>query len=340
MLLKSVILCGGNGTRLWPASTKEKPKQFIPLFNSDDIQNSLLDLTINRVKNFSEVVLMSNKIYDSLLPSDYVKILEPESRDTAAACITAALLYPNDILLILPSDHHIPDQIKFEEYISQGLDIVSKGYICTFGINPTYPETGYGYIKISDMSIGSGFKVDSFVEKPDLEKAKSFFESKTQKYNWNSGILLFNSIDLINEAKLYCNDIYINCLNSIDIKNGNLNNNYSNIRKQSIDYAVLEKSSKIAVLPCDILWDDIGSWLCLNKYFQSKDSDNVIQVENENCLIYKDNKTNKVNDGKLLILFGCKNLGIVDVNNITLVFPLEKSQDIKNLLKKIPEKYH
>ena len=148
--MKCLILCGGNGTRLWPASTKNKPKQFIPLLPYGDKLLTLLELTIERVKDFGEVVLLGNEKYIDLMPKEYRTVLEPSGRDTAAACITAAILYPDDDILILPADHHIPDKNKFQSFIKSGNEIIKTGHICTFGIEPTYPETGFGYIKLSE----------------------------------------------------------------------------------------------------------------------------------------------------------------------------------------------
>jgi len=336
--MKCIILCGGNGTRLWPASTKNKPKQFIPLISVDGDLTTLLDLTIQRVSDLGEIILLSNEKFKHLIPDIYTTILEPNGRDTAAAVISAALLYKSENILIIPSDHHIPDKNNFKTIIEQGLKIIQNGYICTFGINPTYPETGFGYIKLSDLSISGGYLVDKFTEKPDFQTAKSYISGTVGKYNWNSGILLFRAIDMIEEAMKYCPDIYQSCLDSIN-SDKSLNINYLNIRSQSIDYAILEKSKKIAVLPCNIIWDDIGSWNAVNKYY-SPDDDDLINIDSKDCLTFRTMSNSISSFKKPLVMYGCDNLAYIETDNITLIFPLHKSQDIKKILKNIPEYYH
>ena len=139
---------------------------------------------------------------------------------------------------------------------------------------------------------------------------------------------------MIREAKIHCNDIYEDCIKSVN-EDGTLNANYINIRSQSIDYAILEKSNNIAVLPCNIIWDDVGSWNSIFKYNNSNNSEDI-QIENDDCLIFRNVNGNK----KPVVMFGCKKLAYIETDEVSVIFPLDKSQDIKKLLKLIPEHYH
>jgi len=271
-----IILSGGAGTRLWPLSTTELPKQFIPL-TSD---KSLLQETILRLENATEEItqpiIVTNKEYRSLVSGQLqvikktVKaiILEPIRRNTAPAIAIATMFAQkneNDpILLVLPADHAIKNLQKFHQAINLGKIYAESGGLVTFGIKPTRPETGYGYIKFS------GDKIEKFVEKPDLATAQQYIDSG--QFYWNSGMFMFRASVFLQELKKLAPEIFANCEATVTniISDGIFvslpEKEFTECPSDSIDYAVMEKTNLGYVVPLDAEWSDIGSWKVLLEY--------------------------------------------------------------------------
>ncbi len=272
--MKTVILCGGSGKRLWPISRESSPKQFLKLFKG----KSLFEMTISRNRNISESFsfVVKDKLFarcreqvpDELLGRSEF-LLEPCSRNTAAAITLAAMAStPEEVLLILPSDHLIHDLDKYENSINKGRELAQSGGIVTFGIKPNYPGTQFGYIELE------GLKVKSFKEKPNSKTAMKYFASAD--YLWNSGIFCFKAGVFLEELENYCPDIFNQCVNTFEGKLFKqiigLEKKYffskekmNKIPSASIDYALMEKSKKLQMISADFQWSDLGSFRTLFK---------------------------------------------------------------------------
>lgn len=303
-----LIMAGGKGTRFWPKSTEEKPKQFINLIED----RTMIQLTVDRIKNILPIekifVATGEKYIDLVkeqlpdLPDKNI-IVEPVGRNTAP-CILLASLYIKQIyndcnIAVLPSDHLIKNEKEFLNTLKMANNFVEedKEAIVTIGITPDRPETGYGYIKYDKSDKNAVVKVDRFVEKPDLEKAKQYLESK--EYLWNAGMFIFNVDYMLNELENNYNKTFklLQQLPSIYDENYDkiLKELYPECENISIDYAVMEKSKNIYVIPSNLGWDDIGTWKSLERYMEKDENNNIskgnIEFSNStNCIAYGDNK--------------------------------------------------
>jgi mannose-1-phosphate guanylyltransferase/mannose-6-phosphate isomerase len=268
------VLCGGSGTRLWPISREEFPKQFAPVLQG----KSLLAATLQRAALLSnQIVCISNEKYRLLIdlaieeaalsPEHIVKqILEPVARNTAAAIASAALLaQPDDLLLFLSADHYIPDAEGFAQTVSEGISAASDGHIVTFGIQPNFPSVAYGYIEQGNaLETCGGFIVKRFIEKPNLERAEQFLAEKT--YFWNAGIFLASAQTLLSAFEEFAPDILHSCTLAAQQSRsfyGHTHLDHESFfacRSESIDFAIMEKHEKIAVIPYAGVWSDVGSW--------------------------------------------------------------------------------
>lgn len=339
--MKSIILAGGSGSRLWPLSRDEYPKQLL----SFDEEESLLQKTFNRLCTFSkssEIVTITNvKHYQNIklqlnkIDEDNVVLGEPLGKNTAPA-IASTLEYfkqagtEDDIVLIVPSDHLIKDIEGFNKTVEQGQILAELGYIVTFGIKPSYPETGYGYIKI-DKSLYSGFKVEKFVEKPDSQTAERYL--KSGEYYWNGGIFMGKISTFLSEFEKYAPDIYEN-LSELDFSTDSKikYSVYEKMPSISVDYAIMEKSDKIALVELLSDWNDLGSWQSIYNV-KSKDSDGnvltgkVITDNVKNSLIYSQKE--------VVAVSGLENIILVETEDAIMACKMDKSQDVKKLYEKL-----
>jgi mannose-1-phosphate guanylyltransferase len=345
-------MAGGSGERFWPLSTKERPKQLLPLLSEKAMIRETVDRLNGLVKS-SDIYVATNAIqFDNLLkelpeiPLENI-IIEPAFRDTAAAILYGstyiALRNNNPVIAVLASDHDIKDVSSFHVALNKAYKIASNSNkIVTLGIKPTYPETGYGYIKVDDNSILSVNENVTFFEKPKLDIAKIYFEDGF--YLWNSGMFIFRYSTLINEFQNNSKE-HIKVLNSF-IESITLNHGItlSNLIKDkfelfpriSIDYSIMEKSLNIICLPTAFGWNDIGSFYSLHQMLKEK-SDNfnvtigtkLFSLYSDNNLIISDNK----ND--IFVSYNLTNMAIIRSKNTTLIIPLTDSQKIKELFKLI-----
>ncbi|MDM1073334.1 mannose-1-phosphate guanylyltransferase [Empedobacter brevis] len=318
MCIYNVILSGGVGSRLWPLSRKSHPKQYLPLFN----EQSLFELTIQRNRSIADkLIVIGNKDNDHLsqevlnnLDVEYTKIVEAVPRNTAAAIAFAALAVDDDdILIVTPSDHLIEDLEAYDNAMKKAIDLAQKDYIVTFGIHPTRPETGYGYIE------HKGDNVLSFREKPNHITAQDFIEQGN--FLWNSGMFCFKAKVLLKELKKFEKEIYDNSkIVWKENTNGELNEELSmNIPSNSIDYAVMERSKKIKVVPAKFIWNDLGSFESLYDYF----------VLNGH---YVDRNGNMViGTGVYTSFVGLQNTIFVHTPTANLILQKEYSQEVKNV---------
>lgn len=311
-----IILCGGSGTRLWPFSRQSKPKQFLSLLNED----TLLQNTINRVKPLGNPVLLSSLAFKDYLP-DYPTIFEPSGRDTGPACITASLLFqPDDYLLFLPSDHHIVEDQLFREEILKAQVKASEGNIVVFGLKPTRPETGFGYIRYDSEG-----KVESFLEKPTLKVAEQLIQENTL---WNAGILFFQVKHFHRYCMEICPEYFKLCQQCIT--DNSINDNYHTLPKISIDHLFNEKCKEMVVHPLDITWNDIGSWAAI------WDLSNKDQNLNVGSGTFIQSTHNLVKSNKPVVLFDMEQTVVLDHPEALLIFPMSSSSKLKDIFPHLP----
>lgn len=325
MKIFNVILSGGVGSRLWPLSRKQHPKQFLKLFSG----KSLFELTAERNENVvDELMVVGNTehiewstqlLKDIALPQTF--IVETAARNTAAAIAFAALAVDAcDVLIITPSDHLIQNQDAYEKALKEAVDLAKQDFVVTFGVVPSKPETGYGYIEYE------GKDVLSFREKPNTETAQEFLERGT--FLWNSGMFCFKAGVLLDELKQYQPEVYEQCVDAWQkSENGHLNVEASlQIPSISIDYAVMERSKRIKVVPAHFRWNDLGSFESLYDYLRT--NGHAVD-DNGNMIIGTDIFTAFV---------GMKNCILVHTTDAIMILQKEKSQDVKKIYNQL-EKY-
>lgn len=348
--LVPVILCGGAGSRLWPVSREMHPKPFIRLADGESLlQKAFLRALL--LPGISEILTVTNREFFFKTEDEFKQvnsancfttfILEPVGRNTAAAIAAAALHtikeQPDALLLVLAADHIITDIPAFKEAVAKAVSLAKQDKLVTFGIRPSAPETGYGYIE------AEGNNVLRFVEKPDARTAKQYLDSG--KFFWNSGMFCFKASTLLQEMRRYCPDIVEKTDNAVQAAEYALSATscqcklpaelFQKVPEDSIDYAVMEKSSQVAVVPCDMGWNDIGSWNVLGDLVQQDNNGN--RIEGQAILHDVSNCVIQSND-RLVGAVGVSNLIVVDTPDALLVADKSRAQDVKHLyaeLKKV-----
>lgn len=338
-----IILAGGSGSRLWPLSRELYPKQLLNL-NSD---RSLLQATFERLANFmpkENILSITNTKHTSNVRmqlselADKISLLsEPVSKNTAPAIALATkfITQTSDnapVIIVVPSDHLIENQDKFISTVKKGEKLAEEGYIVTFGIRPNYPETGYGYINTSDK-LSEGFKVKEFVEKPNEETAKKYLQAGT--YYWNSGIFMFKASTLLNEVDKLAPEIAkisqeIDFTQSSDIPFIS----FDKMPNISIDYAIMEKSNRIALVELESDWNDLGSWQAIYDV-SKKDKDGNVFVGH---VLDKDSKNSFVySSSKLVATIGLEDTVIVETEDAILACKKDKTQDVKYIYNELKQ---
>ena len=340
-----IVLAGGSGSRLWPYSRTMSPKQFLNLGSTHE---SLLQETIKRLEPVAEIektIIIGSKQHEMELSIQTEQIqagfpkknilLEPIARNTAPAILWGlANISEKDYeesVVILPADHLIQNESLFVNHLKEAEKLAKKDRLVTFGIRPSRPETGYGYIK-AGKKILNGFEVEKFEEKPDLAKAREFI--KSEKYSWNGGIFLAKVSTFIDEFKNLCPSMYRSFFRNgkprPEVKDPvEIEKIFQDIASDSIDYAVMEKSKKVAVVPIDVGWNDLGSWESIYEV-SAKDQGgnvtrgNVILQDSKNCLIFSDKK--------LITCVGLENVIIIETSDALLACDLSRTQDVKKLV--------
>lgn len=337
--MQVVILCGGSGTRLWPISRTLYPKQFVKLFQNE----SLYQKTISRNKNIADsfsIVINQEQYFMGLdqfeemhISHKKTFILEPTGRNTAPAIAMAALAAdPEEILLIVPSDHLIEKQSDYEAAVSKAKEIASNNKLVTFGIKPGYAETGYGYIE------ASGFEVKSFKEKPDAKTAEMYV--KAGNYFWNSGMFCFKAGVFLEELKAFAPDIYDHSKAAFDHARRDQAirvqmDDMKAIRSESIDYAVMEKSKKVNVVPADIGWSDLGSF---DSLYETLPKDNAGNTESKNAIHIGSKNNLIIADDRLISTIDVEDLMIVDTRDAIVIAKKGSTQKVKDLVAEVKKK--
>ena len=347
MQIIPVILSGGSGTRLWPLSRKQYPKQYLPLVGDNTmLQETILHL--NGLDNLADPIIVCNADHRFLVAEQCQQVdiknptilLEPIGRNTAPAIAAAALqslkVTDDAVLLVLSADHVIQDVGAFHQAINIASQQAQAGKLATFGIVPTDANTGYGYIKSSEDSNDGAHKVEEFVEKPDLKTAESYLEQGN--YLWNSGMFMFKATTLINELTVHSLDI----VNSVSdaVNNAAQDLDFIRLDKQafesspsdSIDYALMERSDNVVVVPLDAQWNDIGSWSALYDIGTKDSNGNVIQGD----VITQDTTNTYINaNHHMVATIGVNNLIVVDTPDATFIATKDKSQEIKSIITRL-----
>lgn len=343
-----VILAGGAGTRLWPMSNEERPKQYHNMSG----KGTLLEETINRLKSASpeEIVIVSSEKYEDLSIAEIKKtglkgtiLSEPAPKNTAAAVLYAAIFlskkYKDSVMIVLPADHFIKKPDVFSEIIKKGISLAQRDSLVTIGIKPSYPETGYGYIKSVEGN-ATELAVDRFVEKPDFETAKKYVESGN--FFWNSGIFIWKTSVILEKFKELMPRHYqafeplMNLSwEQISSKDNSVKeikkNIFQSIESVSIDYGIMEKATNCMVIPADFGWADLGSWKAADDVLEAdsngnrtQSQDNAIFVNSKDCTIFS--------EGSRIALVGVSGIVVVQSGNDILVINKNSSQDVRKVV--------
>ncbi len=343
----ALIMAGGRGERFWPKSRKQLPKQFLSL--TDD-GKTMIQLTVERILPLVEaedIYIATNRDYLPLVREQLPNvpeanvICEPVGRNTAPCIALAAALisakYEDALMMVLPSDHLIRYSSMYQSTLRDACEVAERDQnLVTVGITPDHPETGYGYIKFTNRLTDSrAFPVERFVEKPSLEKAKEYLAE--DDYLWNSGMFLWKISTILSRFAELMPEVYHGVM---EIKEAYVNGNYEEtlgtvfptFPSISIDYGVMEKSGNIYTLPGTFGWDDVGSWLAVERIKKSNESGNivdgnVITIDTHDCIIQADRK--------LIATIGLEDLVIVDTEDATLICEKGSTAEIKKVLENL-----
>jgi len=343
----AVIMAGGGGTRFWPLSRKNKPKQILNISGNDVMINE----TIKRYEgiipyeNTYVVTLASqqkvlNEVLLTCIPRENI-LIEPVGRNTAPCILYAAMRifgkYGDAVMCVFPSDHYVANVEEFRNILNKAIVLAQEtNKLITIGIKPTFPSTGYGYINFDLQSNNNGaYDVLEFIEKPDFERAKEYLKSKN--YLWNSGIFVWKISVILESFKRFLPRLYeraeeILSVAGTDQEQKTVEKVYPRLQSISIDYGIMERSNEVLVIPGDFGWSDIGSWDMLGAIFPPDDEGNIIKadfvgIDTKNCIIY--------GNGKLIATIGLDNIIIVNTEDALLICPKERAQDVKKIVESI-----
>lgn len=345
--IRPIILSGGAGTRLWPTSRALHPKQFMPL-TSERTMIQETALRVSDSERFLPPVVVCNEEHRFTVASELqqvgispeVEVLEPVGRNTAPAIAAAAALCaahdPEELLLVLPADHHIARPDLFLDVIAQGAGLAEEGKLVTFGIVPDAPETGFGYIRAGEAAGEGGFAVDAFVEKPDADTARGYLDAGG--YFWNAGIFLFRADRMIRELEALAPEIWRHAARAVTT--GRLDLDFLRLSAEafelcpsdSIDYAVMEHTKDAVVVPADIGWSDVGSWTAL---WDIGDKDAHGNVVSGDAVMQETQNTFIRAESRLVATIGVDDLIVVETSDAVLVARRDKVQDVKAVVARL-----
>jgi mannose-1-phosphate guanylyltransferase len=348
----AILMAGGVGSRFWPVSTQDFPKQFHDMLGTGE---TLIQKTFNRLSNIipkENIFILTNERYNDLVLEQLPEVtkrqvvLEPAMRNTAPCILYASLKIqkenPNAIMIVAPSDHWIEDEKAFTQNVQQTFDFCSQNdALMTLGIQPAFPNTGYGYIEYDKKSSDAIKTVSQFREKPDYETAKTFLEQGN--FLWNAGIFMWSVSSVIkafqnNQTELFQLFEKGIAVYNTDLEDDFISDNYGKSENISVDYAIMEKSKNVYVLPTTFDWNDLGTWGSLyDKIDEGKKGNAVVNART----LIKDASGNMIRStkGKIVVIDGLNDFIIVDKEDVLLIFPKEKEQDIKELRQNVKDTF-
>jgi mannose-1-phosphate guanylyltransferase len=340
----AILMAGGVGSRFWPVSTTEFPKQFHDMLGSGE---TLIQKTFNRLAKLipsENILILTNEKYNDLVLEQLPMVkqeqvlLEPAMRNTAPCILYASLKIqkqnPNAVMIVAPSDHWIEDEAAFATDLEKCFDFCQKeNALMTLGIQPTFPNTGFGYIEFNKEDENSIKKVNQFREKPDYETAKSFLEQGN--FLWNGGIFIWSAKSISEAFEKFqpqMNSLFQKGMESYNTSSEKqfINDNYANAENISIDYAIMEKANNVYVLPATFDWNDLGTWGQLHEKLEKDENNNGVI----NAKVVMENASNNIirsDADKLIIVDGLHDYIIVDKEGILLIYPKNKEQEIKRI---------
>lgn len=344
----AIMMAGGVGSRFWPVSTVEFPKQFHDMLGTGD---TLIQKTFSRLSKLipaENIFILTNEKYNDLVLEQLPMVkqeqvlLEPTMRNTAPCILYASLKIqkqnPDAVMVVAPTDHWIEDEEAFTNNLQQCFDFCeSNNVLMTLGIQPTFPNTGFGYIEFDKTDNKPIKKVNQFKEKPNYETAKSFLASGN--YLWNGGIFIWSAKSIAEafiEFQPKMNDLFLSGLeyyNSSSEKKF-IEENYAKAENISIDYAILEKAENVYVLPATFDWNDLGTWGSLHEKLDKDDNNNAVV----NATVLLENASNNIiraHGKKIIVIDGLNDYIIVDKDDVLLIYPKCKEQDIKKIVSKL-----
>ncbi len=341
-------MAGGVGSRFWPVSTSDFPKQFHDMLGAGETLIQKTFIRLSKLIPKENILILTNERYNDIVLAQLPEIsadqvlLEPAMRNTAPCILYASMkiqkLNPDALMVVAPSDHWIEDEEEFSLNLEQCFDYCkSNDALLTLGIQPTFPNTGFGYIEYDKESADDIRKVIRFREKPDYETAKGFLESGN--FLWNGGIFIWSARSIVDSFEKYQPAMHAHFLDGFASYNTSaekefIRNNYASAEDISIDYAILEKAPNVYVLPATFDWNDLGTWGSLHEKL-SKDEMNNAVVNAQVILEDASNNIIRAEGKKLIIVHGLNDYIIVDKNDVLLIFPKNKEQDIKGVVAKL-----
>lgn len=346
----SMIMAGGGGTRFWPLSRQNMPKQLLNLSGND----AMINETIKRSEELIPIqntFIVTNKLQAEVMASILMPELprenilkEPVPRNTAPCILFAAMhiyeKYGDGVLCVFPSDHHITEGTQFLSLLDEAIKIADDSdTIVTLGVKPTFPSTGYGYIKrATEMLYPNAYLLDRFVEKPNLTRAKEYMESG--EYYWNSGIFIWKVSSILRDYERFLPRIYgkfkqLEGLFGSPEAQAHIDRVYPELDSISVDYGIMERINEAVVMSGDFGWNDVGSWDALGAVFPADEKGNIVKAEHigvdtKECIIYGDDK-------KLIATVGIYNAVIVDTKDATLICAKDRAQDVKFVVDQLKE---
>lgn len=348
----AILMAGGVGSRFWPVSTEDFPKQFHDMLGTGD---TLIQKTFNRLANVipkENIFILTNERYNDLVFEQLPEVtqrqvvLEPAMRNTAPCILYAALKIQKEnedaVMIVAPSDHWIEDENAFTNNVQQAFNFCSKNdALMTLGIQPTFPNTGYGYIEFDKSSEEKIKSVHQFREKPDYETAKSFIEQGN--FLWNAGIFMWSVSSVVKAFKTNQPQLYALFQSGYESYNTDseddfIKENYPKADNVSVDYAIMEPSKNVYVIPATFDWNDLGTWGSLyDKLDKDNDGNAVVNAQT----LTEDASGNMIRTkgNKVVVVDGLQDYIIVDKDDVLLIFPKTKEQDIKKVLQKVKDKY-
>ena len=348
----AILMAGGVGSRFWPVSTQDFPKQFHDMLGTGE---TLIQKTFSRLSNIipkENIFILTNERYNDLvfeqLPGVTKRqvVLEPAIRNTAPCILYAALKIQKEnkdaIMIVAPSDHWIEDETAFTNNVQQAFDFCSENdALMTLGITPNFPNIGYGYIEFDKTSKDDIKVVNQFREKPDYETAKDFIAQGN--FLWNAGIFMWSVNSVISAFKNNQPELYELFEQGIDVYNTNfeddfIRDNYGKSENISVDYAIMESSKNVYVIPATFDWNDLGTWGSLyDKLDKDSEQNAIVNAQ----ILAEDASGNMIstNKDKIVVIDSLKDYIIVDKDEVLLIFPKAKEQDIKKVLQKVKDKF-